>query len=71
MIPQETTPATLTRMQSCHKSSLAAAFSWVRYWFPLRHGHPAGKQTCRNFMQNAKIARWLLGGRYPSRQELL
>ena len=58
--------ARLDRSIATYKASLAAARSWVAHWFPRRNAHPAARHAARWAIGNAKFARWMLGGRYPS-----
>ena len=48
------------------EKTLAAHKSWVAHWFPKR-SDPIARRTLRWQIQNAKVARWILGGRYPSK----
>ena len=49
-----------------YQSSLDAARSWIAYWMPRRHSHESARNAARWAIGNAKFARWMLGGRYPS-----
>jgi len=44
-----------------------AHMSWVRHWFPLRHTHEVARNAARWAISNAKVNRWLCGGRYPGK----
>jgi len=52
------------------RNSYDFARSWVRHWWPKRHQDngrwDSPRNTCRAFIQNAKVYRWLLGGKYPT-----
>jgi hypothetical protein len=48
------------------EKTFKAHLSWVAHWFP-RRADAIARKTLRWQIQNAKVARWILGGRYPSK----